>query len=114
MSGGGDINVNAYFEPANSVTVEFTNEGTKKVQFGKEARITAISVSHGNDEYVIVSLKKEEDTQPFWSAKFYKSLNGQVFIQPIPKNPIRVVEVIVEAKSGTTITDSVIVNLSYI
>ena len=111
-----EMNVNAYFEPADNAVVELTDtERSKTVDFGVLGHITAISVSHGNDDYVIVKVRKKEDTQPFWEAKFYKGLNGQVFIQPIPSVPLR--EVVVEVEPGgslTSIGDSVIVNVSYI
>ena len=108
--------VNAYFEPADNAVVELTDsERSQTVDFGILSHITAISVSHGNDDYVIVKVRKKEDTQPFWEAKFYKGLNGQIFIQPIPANSLR--EIIVEVEPGgsmTSIGDSVIVNVSYI
>lgn len=111
-----EMTVNAYFEPADNVVVELTNsERSVTVDFGSPSHITAISVSHGNDDYVIVRLRKVEDTKPFWSAKFYKGLNGQVFIQPIPGNPVR--KVVVEVEPGgslTSISDSVLVNISHI
>jgi len=111
-----EMRVNAYFEPADNKVVELTDsERSQEVDFGTPSHITAISVSHGNDDYVIVKLRKVEDTKPFWSAKFYKGLNGQVFIQPIPSEPVR--KVIVEVEPGgslTSISDSVIVNISYI
>ena len=106
----------AYFEPADNVVVELTDsERSEDHDFGKEVRLTAVSVSHGNDDYVTVSLYRFGDTKPFWSAKFYKGLNGQVFIQPIPKNPLR--KITVKVAPGGTLTeikDSVIVNISYI
>jgi len=111
-----EMRVNAYFEPADNAVVELTDsERSQKVDFGTLSYITAISVSHGNDDYVIVKMRRKEDPKPFWSAKFYKGLNGQIFIQPIPANPLR--EVIVEVEPGgsmTSISDSVIVNVSYI
>ena len=110
-----EMNVNAYFEPADNVFVELDASKTREpVKFGTKVRICAITVSHGNDDYVIVSLKRPEDTKPFWKNKFYKGLNGQVFIQPIPKLPLQEVEVVIEPKEGTNLTDNVIVNLSYI
>ncbi|NJE04181.1 hypothetical protein [Thermococcus sp. MV11] len=111
-----EMRVNAYFEPADNKVVELTDsERSQEVDFGTLSHITAISVSHGNDDYVIIRLRKVEDTRPFWSAKFYKGLNGQVFIQPIPANPLR--KVVVEVEPGgslTAINDSVLVNISYI
>ncbi len=111
-----EVRVNAYFEPADNTVVELTDtERSKTVDFGVLGHITAISVSHGNDDYVIVKVRKKEDIQPFWEAKFYKGLNGQIFIQPIPANPLR--EVIIEVEPGgslTAINDSVIVNISYV
>ncbi len=106
----------AYFEPADNIPLTFTDSERKlDYDFGTEVRLCAISVSHGNDDYVIVNLYKFGDSKPFWSAKFYKGLNGQVFIQPIPKNPVRKITVEVEpGGSLTAINDSVIVNLSYI
>ncbi|WP_148882764.1 hypothetical protein [Thermococcus aciditolerans] len=110
-----EMKVNAYFEPADNRVVELTDgERSQEVDFGSPSHITAISVSHGNDDYVIVRLRKVEDTKPFWSAKFFSGLNGQIFIQPIPSEPVRKVVVEVEPKEGTQITDSVIVNVSYI
>jgi len=106
--------VNAYFEPADNKVVELDSSGSKKVDFGKKSHICAVSVSHGNDDYVIVSLRKPDDTQPFWKNKFYKGLNGQIFIQPIPKLPVTRIIVEVEPKEGTQINDSVLVNISYI
>ena len=111
-----EMNVNAYFEPADNAVVELTDsERSVPVEFGTLSHITAISVSHGNDDYVIVKVRRKEDPKPFWSAKFYKGLNGQVFIQPIPSVPLR--EVVVEVEPGgslSAINDSVIVNVSYI
>jgi len=110
-----EMKVNAYFEPADNKVVELTDsERSVPVDFGTQSHITAISVSHGNDDYVIIKVRKVEDTRPFWSAKFYKGLNGQVFIQPIPANPLR--KVVVEVEPGgslTSISDSVLVNISY-
>ncbi|NJE27051.1 hypothetical protein E3E22_10605 [Thermococcus sp. MV5] len=114
MSGNEQI-VNAYFEPADNIPIELDQNKTQdKIKFGVEARICAVSVSHGNNDYVIVSLKKPEDTRPFWKAKFESGLNGQIFIQPIPKNGLTELEVSIEPKEGTQIADSVIVNISYI
>lgn len=107
--------VNAYFEPVDNIWVELTaSENQKTLKLGRKARVCAVTVSHGNIDYVIVSLKKAEDTQPFYKHKFESGLNGQIFIQPIPKNGLTELEVIIEPKEGTQITDSVIVNISYI
>jgi len=114
MSGKEQI-VNAYFEPADNVFVELDANKTKdKIDFGVEVRICAVSVSHGNSDYVIVKLRKPEDTRPFWKHKFHKGLNGQIFVQPIPKQSIKEVIVELEPKEGSTIEDSVLVNISYI
>ncbi|HID38032.1 MAG TPA: hypothetical protein EYP36_00760 [Calditrichaeota bacterium] len=105
----------ARFEDANNIIVKLDeNKTSEVVDFGKKSHICGISVSHGNDEYVTVKIYKEEDTQPFWSHKFYKGLNGQVFLQPIPKGGVQKMIVEIEPKAGTTITDSVFVNISYI
>ncbi|WP_048151255.1 hypothetical protein [Palaeococcus ferrophilus] len=108
--------VNAYFEPADNAVIELTDtERSVTYDFGTPVRLTAVSISHGNDDYITVSLYKFGDTKPFWSAKFYKGLNGQVFIQPIPKTAVR--KIVVKAEPGGTLTsidDPVIVNISYI
>ncbi|WP_324735302.1 hypothetical protein VFC49_09150 [Thermococcus sp. SY098] len=105
----------AEFEDADNIPVELDASKTKdEVNFGRKAHICAISVSHGNDDYVIVKLRKEEDTRPFWKHKFYKGLNGQVFFLPIPKGGVSKIVIEIEPKPGTTITDSVLVNISYI
>jgi len=110
-----EMKVNAYFEPADNAVVELTDsERSVPVDFGTLSHITAISVSHGNDDYVIVKMRRKEDPKPFWMAKFMPGLNGQVFIQPIPSVPLREVVVEVQKKAGTSITDSIIVNISYI
>jgi len=110
----GDV-VNAMFESADNIVFELDGGKTKDAHnFGKKVHICAVSVSHGNDDYVIVSLRKPDDTQPFWKNKFYKGLNGQIFIQPIPKLPITQIIVEVEPKEGAQINDSVLVNISYI
>lgn len=112
MSGG--ENLIAMFEDADNIPVELDGNNTSKlINFGRKAHICAISVSHGNDDYVIVKLRKEEDTQPFWKHKFYKGLNGQVFFLPIPKGGVSKIMVEIEPKAGTTITDPVLVNISY-
>lgn len=111
----GEQIVNAYFEPADNRWVELdANKTTEEVDFGLEVRLTAISVSHDNQDYVIVKLRKPEDTKSFWKHKFSSGLNGQLFLQPIPKKALTKVIVEIEPKEGSTIDDSVIVNLSYI
>ncbi|WP_297091948.1 hypothetical protein [Thermococcus sp.] len=108
--------VKAEFVPADNVPIELTDDQRSyEHTFGLKVHICAVSVSHGNDDYVIVSLRKPEDTQPFWKNKFYKGLNGQIFIQPVPSLPLT--GVIVEVEPGgslTAINDSVLVNISYI
>jgi len=114
MSGGEQI-VNAYFEPADNRWVELDNsKRSEKVEFGIESRICVVSVSHECSDYVIVSLRKPEDTKPFWKHKFSAGLKGQLFPQPVPKKPLMEVIVEIEPKEGSTIDDSVIVNISYI
>ncbi|WP_054839941.1 hypothetical protein [Thermococcus sp. JCM 11816] len=112
----GEVRVNAYFEPADNIPIELTaDEPSKEWDFGTPVRLCAITVSHGNDDYVIVRLYRFGDTKPFWEHKFMPGLNGQVFIQPIPKEPVRKIVVEVEPKQGgITITDTVLVNISYI
>ena len=111
----GEQTVNAYFEPADNKWVELDNsKRSEKVEFGVEARISAVSVSHSNDDYVIVKLRKPEDTKPFWKHKFTFGVNGQIFPLPVPKKALKEVIVEIEPRAGTSITDSVIVNISYI
>ena len=114
MSEGEQI-VNAYFEPADNQWVELDQNNTsRKVEFGVESRICAVSVSHGNSDYVIVKLRKPEDTKPFWKHKYMPRLDGQIFIQPIPKQPMKEVIVEVEPKQDTQISDKIFVNITYI
>lgn len=105
----------AYFEPADNIWVELTaSKNHETLKFGRKVRVCAVTVSHENTDYVIVSLKKVEDTHPFYKHKFMPGLNGQIFIQPIPKTGVTELEVKVEPKSGSSIKDSVLVNISYI
>jgi len=108
--------VKAWFEPADNTPLTLTDEERSITQdFGMKVHICAVSVSHGNDNYVVVKLRKPDDRQPFWQAKFYKGLNGQVFFQPIPGMPIS--QIVVEVEPGgslASISDSVLVNISYV
>ncbi|KUH34257.1 hypothetical protein APY94_02995 [Thermococcus celericrescens] len=110
-----EVKVNAYFEPADNIPIELTDtERSTNWDFGTPVRICAITASHGNDDYVTVKIYKFGDTKPFWEHKFMPGLNGQVFIQPIPKEAVRKIVVEVEPKPGITISDTVLVNISYI